>query len=86
MLITDFVPPVFITILAIVLGLIGSFVMAFIVYSMGGRFTIGGVLWIVLLLLLLKFIYKLNNKEKFDRFHMDLNTALTQSGQPGSIF
>lgn len=85
-LVTDFVPPVALIVLAVVLGIVLAFVGAFIVYSMGGRYTIGGVLWMLLVLLLLKYFYKNSNKEKFEKFHTDLNLALTSSSQPGSIF
>ena len=85
-LVVDFMPPVYITVLAIVLGIAAAFVMAFIVISMGGNYTIGGVLWMVIVLLILKYFFKSKNKEKFDKFYSDLNLALMGSSEPGSLF
>ena len=85
-LVVDFMPPVYITILAIILGIAAAFVMAFIVISMGGNYTIGGVLWMLIVLLILKYFFKSKNKEKFDKFYSDLNLAVMGSSEPGSLF
>ncbi len=84
-LVTDFIPPILITIVALLASIVVvSVTLTWLlkVPVFGGA----GGLGFVLLFLLIKAIYKSANKEKFDKFHTDLELALTRSNQPGSIF
>ncbi|MCF3109091.1 hypothetical protein LL912_09910 [Niabella sp. CC-SYL272] len=84
-LVTDFIPPVFITLAALLVSIIVvSLILTLLlkVPVFGGA----GGLGFILIFLLIKAIYKSANKEKFEKFHTDLELALTSSNQPGSIF
>lgn len=82
---TDFIPPV----LVIILGLVLSVVLVSVFFSiMYGQLVwgIGGGLWIALGVLAVKYIYKAMKKDYFEQFHNDLNMAVTKSQSPDSIF
>jgi|GEM_PF-3111204 len=84
-IVTDFIPPVLITIVA----LIASVVIISLIFTLIlGVPVIGGVggVGFILIFLLIKSLYKNSNKQKFEKFHTDLNLALAGSSQPGSIF
>ncbi|SDC33818.1 hypothetical protein [Niabella drilacis] len=85
LIITDFIPPVLITIAALVASVL---IISLIFTLILGVPVIGGVggLGFILLFLLIKALYKSANKQKFEQFHTDLNMALAGSSQPGSIF
>lgn len=85
-LVADFTPPVGLVIAAVLLGLAGAIVMAVLVFNAGGRFSIGGVLWIVAMLLVLKAFYKSRNKETFDRFYDNVRSVIMGTHNPGSLF
>lgn len=73
----DFIPPVIWVIGAIIL----SFILVSIVLSIiNGQFVfgIGGALWIVLGLLIVKAIFKSMNKQKFETFYADVQSAVNK--------
>ncbi|MBO9618564.1 MAG: hypothetical protein J7539_05950 [Niabella sp.] len=84
-LITDFIPPAVMTIVALIVSVI---IISLILTLLLGVPVIGGVggVGFVLIFLLIKALYKSMNKQRFEKFYSDLNTALIGSTQPGSIF
>lgn len=71
----DFGPPVIWVIGAVII----SFVLASIILSIiYGQFVlgIGGALWIILGMLLVKYIFKSRNKAKFETFYADVQSAV----------
>ncbi|MGJ7033348.1 hypothetical protein [Niabella hirudinis] len=84
LIITDFIPPVLITIAA----LVASILIISLIFAILGVPVIGGVggLGFILMFLLIKALYKSVNKQKFEKFHTNLNLAMAGSSQPGSVF
>jgi hypothetical protein len=73
----DFIPPVIWVIGAVIL----SFIFVSVVLSViNGQFVfgIGGALWIVLGLLIVKYIFKSMNKQKFETFYADVQSAVNK--------
>lgn len=80
----DFIPPVIWVIGAVIL----SFILVSIILSViNGQFVfgIGGALWIVLGLLIVKYIFKSMNKQKFETFYADVQSAVNKDDST-SIF
>ncbi|MBO9593065.1 MAG: hypothetical protein J7599_09150 [Niabella sp.] len=84
-LVTDFIPPVLLTIAALLASIVIVSVVFTIILQVPFFGGVGG-LGFVLCFLLVKALYKSANKQKFEQFHTDLQLALTRSSQPGSIF
>ena len=80
----DFTPPVLWVVGAVVLSIVVMTAILSIIY---GQFvpSIGGALWIVLSVLLIKVIYKSRNQQKFDNFYADVQSAINGRGG-SSIF
>jgi len=80
----DFTPPALWIVAAIVLS---SVLVSAILSLIYGQFVFGfgGVLWILLILLIVKAIFKSRNKAKFDAFYTDLRHAVN-SNDESSIF
>ena len=82
---TDFTLPIWVTIVA----LLGSTILfSGIVSLIYGQFKfgIGGALWIFLVLLATKAIYKLTQKEAFNTFYSHVREAMTKAKGGSSIF
>jgi len=77
----DFAPPVLWVIGAVVLSIVAMTIIISLIY---GQFvpSFGGALWIVLSVLLIKVVYKSRNKQKFDNFYADVQSAI--NGHTGS--
>ncbi|GEM_PF-1187919 len=82
---TDFTLPVWVAIVT----LLGSIILfSGIVSLIYGQFMfgIGGALWILLVLLAAKAIYKSTKKETFNAFYSDVREAITKTKSGSSIF
>lgn len=80
----DFMPPVIWTIGAVVLSMVLVSGVLSLIYGQF-IFGIGGVLWILLGLLIVKAVFKSVNKNKFDSFYVDVQDAVNKNDQ-SSIF
>lgn len=82
---TDFTLPIWIAVVA----LVGSIILfSGIVSLIYGQlmFGIGGALWIFLVVLATKAIYKSTQKEAFNAFYSDVREAITKTKSDSSIF
>lgn len=80
----DFIPPALWLIGAVVLGAV---LLSAVMSMLMGRFVfgVGGALWIVVAMLIVKAVFKSRNQQKFDTFRADVEEAL-QKQDASSIF
>lgn len=80
----DFIPPVLWVIGAIVLAAV---LVSVIASLLAGQFVfgIGGAVWIILAMLIVKAVFKGMNKQKFDTFQADVEDAVNRN-EASSIF
>ena len=80
----DFIPPVLWVIGAVVLAAV---LVSAIMSLLAGQFVfgIGGALWIILAMLIVKAVFKGMNKQKFDAFQADVEDAVNRN-DASSIF
>lgn len=81
----DFVPPVWLIVGSVVLSMLMISLVFSLIYG-ELRFGIGGALWIVLSILLLKAAYKNKNREMFEVFYNDVQGFVNNSRDANSIF
>ncbi len=81
----DFIPPVLWVLGAIVLAAV---LLSTILSLLAGQlaFGVGGALWVVLAMLIVKAIFKGRNREKFETFKADVEDALNRRQDASSIF
>ncbi|RQO30214.1 hypothetical protein DBR32_11585 [Taibaiella sp. KBW10] len=84
-LIVDFVPPVLVSILSIVLSIVLLSAVLSLIY---GQFVFGfgGALWLVLGFLVAKAIFKSTKKERFENFYKDVEEAIQGRQSDSRIF
>lgn len=84
-LVVDFIPPVLVNILSIILSIV---LFSGLLSLMFGQFSfgIGGGLWIVLVFLIVKAIFKSTKKEKFEAFYKDVEDAIQGTQSDSRIF
>lgn len=80
----DFMPPVIWVIGAVLLSMVLVSAVLSLIYGQL-VFGIGGAIWILLGLFLVKILFKSRNKNKFDTFYIDVQDAVNKNDQ-SSIF
>lgn len=82
---TDFTLPVWVAIVALLGSMILFSVIVSLIYGQF-MFGIGGALWIFLILLATKAIYKSTQKDAFNGFYNDVREAINKPKNDSSIF
>lgn len=82
---TDFTLPIWVAVVALLGSIILFSGIVSLIYGQF-KFGIGGALWILLVLLAAKAIYKSTQKEAFNSFYGDVREAMTKTKSDSSIF